>query len=596
MGSGKNGGRLWMTMGGAKGMEGKEKEYDVVIIGGGLAGLTCGLYLQEAGLNVLILERSPRAGGLTSSWQVHEQGNPEGKQFVRQYLGEEDIVLQYPMHMVFRQRYPNLVDVYRHLGILDTRLTEPLKEFHIIDSRSVRHVFKMEDSILPAPLHSLKTIFGLKMGIVDRLSFLFAGLPILYLGSSLNCERPSVSFWDMVSMESLLKSAWVTERARDFVASYVPSIFNLDSMEVNARRMAAITYGVLFMTKRGLWYQLVNDNYITGVVEPHVKRFTDAGGTLKLNCEVRRIVHHETGVEKILYQDLGKGIWIVCPGCGCKQPVFDEGFCRNCGLRWTMRSSCEVSRPQLELPVGEETQEVAGKYYVAAVRGHQLVPLLGSDSPLRAHPYFQNLGRERGACLSVARIFFDRKITEEKFITGTSRRVFTFNGCQDIGNIMPRYHPYPGSVIDVLADRAESLQLLSVGEFLGRVIRDLARVWPKAEQAEVKLALGAHIRPPVLYHKEVPRLPGERNRWVKTPLENLLACNCSLGLVGIGMESAYQAGKLAANGILEREAKPTVPVYGFPKYKTGFLVRTSYRLIGFLGRIYDFLGRVLTSI
>jgi hypothetical protein len=585
-----------MIAGEAKGMEGKGREYDVVILGGGLAGLTCGLYLQEAGLNVLILERAPRAGGLTSSWQVHEQGDPEGRKFVRQYLGEEDIVLQYPMHMVFRQKYPNLLDVYRHLGILESRLTEPLKEFNIIDSRSVKHKFKMEDSILPAPLHSLKTIFGLNMGIVDRLSFLLAGLPILYLGSSLNCESPSDSFWDMASMESLLQRAGVTEHARDFFASYVPSVYNLDSMEVNARRMAAITYGVLFMTKRGLWYQLVNDNYLTGVVEPHVKRFAEAGGTLKLNCEVRRIVHHETGVGKILYQDLGKGLWIVCPACGCQQPVFDEGFCRSCGLRWAMRRSCEVTRPRLELPVGEEMQEVTGKHYVAAVRGHQLVPLFSPDSPLRAHPYFQNLGRERGACLSVARIFYDRKITDEKFISGTNRRAFAFNGCQDIGNIMPRYQRYPGSVIDVLADRAESLQLLPMGEFLNRVVRDLARVWPEAEGAEVKLALGPHIRPPVLYHREVPRLPGERNRWVDTPLENLWACNCSLGLVGIGMESAYQAGKLAANRILEREVKPTVPVYGFPRYKASFLVRNSYLLIGFLVRIYHLLGRALTAI
>jgi hypothetical protein len=500
------------------------------------------------------------------------------------------------MHMVFQQKYPNLMDVYRHLGILDTRLKEPLKEFNIIDSRSVKHTFKMEDSHLPSPFHSIKTIFGLRMGIMDRLSFLFSGLPLLYLGSSLNCEKPSDSFWDMASLESLLKSAWVTERARDFVAAYVPSVYNLDSMEVNARRMAAIIYGVLFMTKRGLWYQLVNDNYLTGVVEPHVRRFTAAGGTLKLNCEVRRIVHQEMGVEKLLYQDLAQGTWIVCPGCGCKQPVVDEGFCRSCGLRWAMRNPCHPAQPELEVPVGEQAQEVTARYYVAAVRGHQLVPLLSADSPHRAHPYFQNLGRERGACLSVARIFYDRKITDEKFITGTSRRAFTFNGCQDIGNIMPRYQPYPGSVIDVLADRAESLQLLPVGEFLGRVVRDLARVWPKAEGAEVKLALGAHIRPPVLYHREVPRLPGERNRWVDTPLGNLWACNCSLGLVGIGMESAYQAGKLAVNRILEREIKPTVSVYGFPRYKASFLVRTTYRFIGFLIRIYDFFGKVLTSI
>ena len=189
-----------------------------------------------------------------------------------------------------------------------------------------------------------------------------------------------------------------------------------------------------------------------------------------------------------------------------------------------------------------------------------------------------------------------KKITDEKFITGTSRRAFSFNGCQDISNIMPRYRRYPGSVVDVLADRAESLQLLPVEKFLNRVIRDLPKVWPEGRNAEVKLAIGAHIHPTVLYHKEVPRLPSERNRLVDTPLQNLFACNCSLGLIGIGMESAYQAGKLAANRILEQEGKPTVHVYGFPQYKINFLSRTMFKFIHILVRTRNLIGKILTSV
>jgi hypothetical protein len=246
--------------------------------------------------------------------------------------------------------------------------------------------------------------------------------------------------------------------------------------------------------------------------------------------------------------------------------------------------------------MGENLQEVSGRYYVAGVRGHQLLPLISLESPLRVHPYFQRLGREKGACLSIARIFYDKKVTDEEFITGTSRRAFSFNGCQDIGNIMPRYSKYPGSVIDVLADRAESLQLLPVKEFLKCVIRDLAKVWPEAEDARVKLALGAHVHPAVLYHKEVPRLPGERNRLVDTPLQNLFACNCSLGLIGIGMESAYQAGKLAANRILEREAKPKVRVHGFPEYEVSFLSRIIYKFVDLIAKARNLLAKILTSV
>lgn len=42
--------------------------YDVIIIGAGVGGLTCGLYLAQAGLKTLILERHGIAGGYASSF------------------------------------------------------------------------------------------------------------------------------------------------------------------------------------------------------------------------------------------------------------------------------------------------------------------------------------------------------------------------------------------------------------------------------------------------------------------------------------------------------------------------------------------------
>jgi hypothetical protein len=62
------------------------------------------------------------------------------------------------------------------------------------------------------------------------------------------------------------------------------------------------------------------------------------------------------------------------------------------------------------------------------------------------------------------------------------------------------------------------------------------------------------------------------------------------------MESAYQTGKMAANRILEQEAKPTVHVYGFPEYKVSFLSRMAYKIIHIFVKVRNFLGKILTSI
>ena len=53
--------------------------YDVIIIGGGPAGLTAGLYTARARLNVLLIERlAPGGQVLTTDWVENYPGFPEG--------------------------------------------------------------------------------------------------------------------------------------------------------------------------------------------------------------------------------------------------------------------------------------------------------------------------------------------------------------------------------------------------------------------------------------------------------------------------------------------------------------------------------------
>lgn len=47
----------------------EQKPYDVVIVGGGIAGLTTAVYLARAGRNILLVEQNDKLGGLVSSFE-----------------------------------------------------------------------------------------------------------------------------------------------------------------------------------------------------------------------------------------------------------------------------------------------------------------------------------------------------------------------------------------------------------------------------------------------------------------------------------------------------------------------------------------------
>ena len=60
------------------------KPFDVIIVGAGLAGLSCGLNLLEQGLSVLVLEAREIPGGRTSSWN---DAGMEVESGLHRYLG-----------------------------------------------------------------------------------------------------------------------------------------------------------------------------------------------------------------------------------------------------------------------------------------------------------------------------------------------------------------------------------------------------------------------------------------------------------------------------------------------------------------------------
>ncbi len=80
------------------------RSLNVVIVGGGLAGLAAAYELSQRGIQVTLLERSPQLGGKIASWPIQ--------------VGDTELMMEHGFHGFFPQYY-NLFSVVEELQIRD---------------------------------------------------------------------------------------------------------------------------------------------------------------------------------------------------------------------------------------------------------------------------------------------------------------------------------------------------------------------------------------------------------------------------------------------------------------------------------------------
>ena len=111
------------------------KQYDVIIIGGGLGGLTSGVMLSKEGLNVCVLEQHSVIGGCLQSFQRNGRVLDTGMHYVGS-LSEGQIMHQY----------------FKYLGIIDKLRLQKLDEngfdhFHFNDGTSYCHAMGYDNFV-----------------------------------------------------------------------------------------------------------------------------------------------------------------------------------------------------------------------------------------------------------------------------------------------------------------------------------------------------------------------------------------------------------------------------------------------------------------
>ncbi|MBR5201457.1 MAG: NAD(P)/FAD-dependent oxidoreductase [Alistipes sp.] len=140
------------------------KKYDVIIIGGGIGGLTSGIILSKEGLSVCVLEQHSVIGGCLQSFKRHGRTLDTGMHYIGS-MGEGEIMHQY----------------FKYFGITDDLRLRKLSDdgfdyFHFMDGEVYSHASGNERFVdtlasrFPEDRKGIETIVGKMQNIGDMIA------------------------------------------------------------------------------------------------------------------------------------------------------------------------------------------------------------------------------------------------------------------------------------------------------------------------------------------------------------------------------------------------------------------------------------------
>jgi len=163
-------------------------ETDVLIIGGGLAGLTCAVGLRGSGLSVTVVERDKSLGGRARSWTDPTTGDPV-------HIGPH----------IFLSQYPNTWRLFELLGTKERVVWEKNERFITLVEGTQQVAIKGAE--LPAPAHYLPSLLNDPgNNTADVLSNWWA------VQAAIDLDEKTVLQLDRMNAYAYLRSVGVSER------------------------------------------------------------------------------------------------------------------------------------------------------------------------------------------------------------------------------------------------------------------------------------------------------------------------------------------------------------------------------------------------
>ena len=258
----------------------------VVVVGGGLAGLSCAKYLADAGHVPIVLERGDVLGGKVSAWQ-----------------DKDGDWIETGLHIFFGA-YPNMMNLFAELDIED-RLQWKVHKM-IFAMQELPGEFTSFDFIkgIPAPLNfGLAILSNQKMlTLPEKLQTAPPLIPMLVEGQDFIDEQDELSVLDF------MRKYGMPERINEEV--FISMAKALDFIDPDKLSMTVVLTAMnRFLNETdGLQMAFLDGNQPDRLCAPMVDHIKARGGDVRLKQRVKEFVLNDDGSIKHLKMVSGEEI------------------------------------------------------------------------------------------------------------------------------------------------------------------------------------------------------------------------------------------------------------------------------------------------